>query len=125
DQLAIIDLQAVLDAPRNPLFTTNPALGFTHNITSVNNLISTGAIRFITLFGHPTLNNPTATSPVTGTTATASVSGSAPAGESTLTYTWSATGPAPVVFTPNGTNAAKNTTATYAAPGSYTLTATL
>src|SRR5207247_6736127 len=38
-----------------------------------------------------------------------------------LTYTWSTVGtpPAAVTFSVNGTNAAKNTTATFAAPGAY------
>ncbi|HUO09697.1 MAG TPA: LamG-like jellyroll fold domain-containing protein [Phycisphaerae bacterium] len=45
------------------------------------------------------------------------------AGEPALTYTWSAVGtpPAPVTFTKNGTNAGKNTTATFTKAGRYTL----
>ncbi|MCK6486737.1 MAG: hypothetical protein L6R48_00100 [Planctomycetes bacterium] len=45
------------------------------------------------------------------------------AGEAALTYTWSAS-PATVVFSPNGVNAAKAATATFAAAGSYVLTVT-
>jgi hypothetical protein len=47
-------------------------------------------------------------------------------GEGTLTYTWSVVGtaPGPVVFLPNGTNAAKNTAARFSQPGSYTLLVT-
>jgi hypothetical protein len=44
-------------------------------------------------------------------------------GESNLTYTWSAVGPGPVSFSPNGTNAARNATATFTAGGAYTITA--
>ena len=53
--------------------------------------------------------------------------GASSIGENTLTYTWSATGtpPAPVTFSANGTNAAKNSTATFTAPGAYTLQATI
>jgi len=43
------------------------------------------------------------------------------AGELGLTYTWMTTGmpPAPVLFSANGTNGAKNTTATFTEPGTY------
>jgi hypothetical protein len=44
-------------------------------------------------------------------------------GDSALTYTWSLTnGPAPMVFSQNGTNAAKNTTASFQATGDYRIT---
>jgi hypothetical protein len=62
---------------------------------------------------------------IKSTTATLSVLGSSDDGEATLTYTWSSTGPAPVTFTPNDTNASKNTTATFSASGLYTLMATI
>jgi alpha-L-arabinofuranosidase len=65
--------------------------------------------------------------PVTGTTANLSVSATdVTAGQSVLTYTWATTGmpPAPVNFSVNGTNGAQNTTATFAAAGSYTLQVT-
>jgi hypothetical protein len=57
-----------------------------------------------------------------GKSASLSVLGSDAAGEGTLTYTWSAIGPLPaqVSFSANGTNAAKNTTATFSAAGTYT-----
>ena len=63
--------------------------------------------------------------PVMGTTAALSVLGDDDHGEPALTYTWSSTGPAAVGFSANGTNAAKNVTATFSTPGSYTLTATV
>jgi hypothetical protein len=65
--------------------------------------------------------------PVTGTTAALSVLGADDGGESNLTYTWSTTGtpPATVVFSVNGTNAAKNTTATFTQAGVYSFLATL
>jgi hypothetical protein len=60
-------------------------------------------------------------SPVTGTSATLSVLGADDRGESALRYTWSSVGfaPAPVTFSANGSNAAKTTTATFSAAGSY------
>ncbi len=63
---------------------------------------------------------PTATA-ITGTSANLSVLGSDPAGESSLIYTWTQTGtwPAPVAFSINGTNAAKNTSVTFCAVGTY------
>ncbi|MEX1115249.1 MAG: autotransporter-associated beta strand repeat-containing protein [Akkermansiaceae bacterium] len=58
---------------------------------------------------------------VTTTITDLSVTATDDEGEESLTYFWSATGPAPVGFSPNGTHAAKNVTATFSAPGSYTL----
>lgn len=47
-------------------------------------------------------------------------------GEANLTYTWSALNPpAPVTFSPNGTNAAKSATATFTSEGTYTLLVTI
>lgn len=59
---------------------------------------------------------------VTGTTAQLSVLGADDQPETALTYTWSlATGPSSVVFSPNGTNAAKRTAATFSQAGEHTL----
>ncbi|MGN6370531.1 MAG: LamG-like jellyroll fold domain-containing protein, partial [Phycisphaerae bacterium] len=69
-----------------------------------------------------------ADSTVTGTSTALSVSANdITAGESALTYTWAATGtpPGSVSFSTNGTNAAKNTTATFTAVGTYTLQVTI
>lgn len=63
---------------------------------------------------------------VTGTTVNLSVLGAdADSAELALTYNWTITGPAGVAFSANGTNAAKNTTATFSAAGVYTFTATI
>lgn len=63
-----------------------------------------------------------ATAPVTGTSTVLNVTASDDAGEPALTYTWSvnATFGHPVTFSENGTNAAKQTEATFTAPGTYT-----
>jgi hypothetical protein len=74
----------------------------------------------------PVLGSASATpSSVTGTTTSLAVSASDDGGEATLTYTWQATGPGTVLFSPNASNAAKVATATFPAPGSYTLTVTV
>src|SRR5262249_33442573 len=66
-----------------------------------------------------------ASNPVTATSVGLSVLGQENGSDTGLTYTWSNSGPAAVTFSPNGTNAAKNTTASFAKAGSYTLTATI
>jgi hypothetical protein len=75
----------------------------------------------------PTVQTPAqaAANPVTGTSVALSVLGQENGSDSGLTYTWSSTGPAGVSFSANGTNAAKNTTATFAQAGAYTFTATI
>jgi autotransporter-associated beta strand protein len=62
---------------------------------------------------------------VTTTSTGVAVTATDDAGEANLTYTWSSTGPAAVSFSPNGTNAAKTATATFAAPGNHTFTITV
>jgi hypothetical protein len=56
-----------------------------------------------------------------------SVLGADNGGEANLTYTWSTTGtpPAAVTFSASGTNAAKNSTATFTKAGSYTIRVTI
>jgi hypothetical protein len=64
-------------------------------------------------------------SPVTAKTTLLSVLGADNAGEANLVYTWAATGPAAVSFSANGSNAAKNTTATFSKAGNYSFTVTI
>jgi hypothetical protein len=73
----------------------------------------------------PTVATPAAANPnpVSGTATSLSVLGASSAGESTLTYTWSGSGPASVSFAANGSNAAKNTTAHFQISGPYVLQA--
>jgi hypothetical protein len=79
----------------------------------------------------PSVANAASASPstVTATTTALSVLGSDPQGESSITYTWADTtlpsGATAPTFSINGTNAAKNTTATFSKAGSYTFTVTL
>ena len=68
-------------------------------------------------------------SPVTGLTTNLSVLGADVNGESTLTYTWLATtvptGAAQPLYSANGTNSSKNSTATFSQAGAYTFTVTI
>ncbi|MBA3451954.1 MAG: hypothetical protein H0T42_02515, partial [Deltaproteobacteria bacterium] len=63
--------------------------------------------------------------PVAATTTQLSVLGADDAGEPALTYTWAVAGAAGVTIAPNGTNAAKTATATFATAGAYIFTVTV
>ena len=84
-------------------------------------------LEFSATIDTPSVATPAAASPavVTGTTTDLSVLGADDAGEETLTYAWSATGPGAVVYSGNNSNAAKNTTATFTQAGEYEFTATI
>jgi aryl-phospho-beta-D-glucosidase BglC (GH1 family) len=80
--------------------------------------------------GGPTQSPPTvavaaaaASNPVTGRSVALSVLGADASGEASLTYTWSTLGtpPAPVAFGASGSNGARNTVATFASAGTYSL----
>jgi hypothetical protein len=75
----------------------------------------------------PTVASPAAanSNPVTGASVGVSVLGGDDGGESSLVYSWSASGPAAVSFSANGTNAAKTVTASFSKVGSYALTVTI
>ena len=135
-----------LDGPSQtlPALYSAPSSDF-HDITSGNNGFAAGTgydlvtgigspvanllVPALAYYGHtPPANPPTVAtaasatpSPVTGTSTSLSVLGSDSEGESSLTYTWSTTGspPAAVIFSSNGTNASKNTTATFSKAGTY------
>jgi len=86
----------------------------------------------VTYYGTaPTVQTPPAATPVPGEAASwdLSVLGNDPAGESSLTYTWSVlsgpAGAAAPTFTVNGTNAAKNTVVTFFQVGTYNLAVTI
>ena len=66
-------------------------------------------------------------SPVVTTTTNLSVLGADDGGEANLTYTWTLSGtpPASVNFAANGTNAAKNTVATFTKAGTYNFVVTI
>lgn len=66
-----------------------------------------------------------AATPVRARSTTVSVTAQDDGGEANLTYTWSATGPGPVAFSPNGSNAAKTAAVTFAQAGTYTVLVTV
>src|SRR5207253_947140 len=75
----------------------------------------------------PTVATPAAASPnpVSGGTTRRSVRGADEGGEANLTSAWGSSGPGAVLFSANGTNAAKNSVATFSVPGTYTFYATI
>ncbi len=109
---------------------TAPASHANATITATSGAYS-GTAMVIVANTAPTVATPAAASPspVTGTTTNLSVVGNDDDGEANLTYTWVATvlpgGAAAPLFSANGSNAAKNTTATFSKAGSYTFTVTI
>src|SRR5262249_46346910 len=63
--------------------------------------------------------------PVTGMTTALTVLGADAGGEASLRYSWSVSGPSGVTFSANGTNAAKNTVASFGQAGTYTFQVTI
>ncbi len=61
---------------------------------------------------------------ISGTSINLSVGASDDGGEPSLTYTWAASGPAPVFFTPNASNSSKNTAAFFETTGDYEISVT-
>jgi hypothetical protein len=109
-------------------FYTAPNVSAVGTITAAAGGVSGNALVTVTN-QQPTVASPATASPgaVAGTTTLLSVLGTDDAGEGNLTYSWTVAGtpPAVVTFSPNGTNAAKNTTATFAAAGNYNLIVTI
>jgi uncharacterized protein (TIGR03382 family) len=74
----------------------------------------------------PTISLAPGGASTTPTTYALSVGAMDDGGEAGLTYTWAATtAPAPVTFSANGTNAAKNTVATFTRAGAYAFSVTV
>ncbi|MFT3787318.1 MAG: LamG domain-containing protein [Tepidisphaeraceae bacterium] len=97
------------------------AVSSTVNATLVQGLFSNVSV---TSSASPIIATSAAASATTvfGKTVDLSVLGASAAGESGLTYVWSLDGTptAPLSFSANGSNAAKNTTVTFTAVGTYT-----
>jgi hypothetical protein len=112
------------------LFTAGATAGGPFTVTAAAGGKSASASVTVTAPNNPpTVATAAAASPnpVTASTTNLSVLGADDGGEVALTYTWATTGtpPAAVSFSANGTNAAKNTAATFAKAGSYTLQVTI
>ena len=115
-----ISTAGLLTAPGTPVANAT--------VTASSGTVS-GTATFSAADQPPTVATPAAASsnPVTGVTCNLSVLGAYVDGESNLTYTWSTTGtpPAAVGFSTNGSNAAKNTTATFSKAGNYSFQVTI
>lgn len=107
--------------------TDTPSNGEGDSFYSTNNSSSDKPQLVVQYNAPPTVAQPAAASanPVTGTTTNLSVLGADDGGQSNLTYTWSAAGPATVSYSSNGTNASQNTTATFTQAGTYSFTVTI
>jgi uncharacterized repeat protein (TIGR02543 family) len=108
----------------NGLFTAGPDAGGPFTVTAQSGSVNGTATVSVVLGGvPPSIVIPAAASPnpVTAQTTALSVLATDDDGEANLTYTWATTGtpPAAVTFSANGTNAAKNTTATFTKAGTY------
>jgi hypothetical protein len=118
----------------SPAINTIPINGITGITTDIRgytrpsgNAFDMGAYEYQSVLHQPTIATAASATPnpVTGTTASLSVLGASPDGEPTLNYTWNASGPAIVNYSSNGTNASKNSTATFIAAGTYYFTVTV
>jgi len=112
------------------VFTAGAAAGAPFTVTAQSGaLAATAAVSVVVPNAAPTLVSAAAAAPnpVAGQTTALSVLGDDDEGEAGLIYTWATTGapPAAVSFSVNGSNAAKNTTATFSKAGSYTLQVTV
>lgn len=122
-----VDNGGVGSVDQNGLYNAGATAG-TAVIRATSGSVS-GAANVTVINSAPTISthavaNP---NPVTGTTTNLSVLGADDGGEANLTYTWSTSGtpPAPVTFSVNGSNSAKNAVATFTASGPYTLVVTV
>ena len=108
---------------------TAPGVAATATVSASAGRVSGLATMFVTLppNNSPTVTTPAAASPTTVTTKTTTLSalGADDGGEAALTYTWTAAGPGTISYSRNGTNAAKNTVATFSRSGDYVLTVTM
>jgi hypothetical protein len=104
---------------------TAPASSGSATVRATNGTISGTAS--VTVLAGPTVATAAHVVSSTATTVTLNVLGSDNAGEASLIYTWAVTGtpPAAVTFSPNGTNAAKTTTATFTKAGTYNFQVTI
>jgi hypothetical protein len=107
----------------NGLFTAGTTEGTFTVTASSGGVNASASITVVIPNNPPTIATPASASPspVTGITTSLSVLGADDRGEPNLTYTWTTIGspPAAVTFSANGTNAAKNTVATFSKAGSY------
>lgn len=109
-------------------FTAGLSPGGPHTVTAVAGGFTAMATLTVVGGGAPTLTQPARAqpSPVVGTMTLLTVRATDDAGEASLRYDWSTlVAPMPVVFSANGTNAAKDTTATFSRAGDYDFLVTI
>jgi len=96
-------------------------------ITATTGTVSGAANVTISALGGPTITSAANASNQTPTAVTLTVGATDPGGASSLIYTWSLTGtpPASVTYTTNANNAARTTTATFTALGTYNFLVTI
>jgi len=114
----------------NGLFTAGGAPGGPYIVTATSAGTSgTASVTITAVNNPPTVAAAAAASPnpLNGTSTDLSVLGADDGGEANLSYNWASIGspPAPVTFSANGTNAAKDTVATFTEVGSYSLQVTI
>ena len=109
------------------LYTAPAAIGSASITATSGSVVGSAAVTINNTVPTVATAATAAPSPVTGSSTVLSVLGADDGGESNLTYTWATTGtpPAVVTFIANGTNAAKNTTATFSKAGSYAFQVTI
>ena len=111
------------------LFTAGTAGGPYTVTASSGGKSGTASVTVTAVNNPPTIATAASASPnpATGTSTSLSVLGADNGGEANLTYTWATTGtpPAAVTLSANGTNGAKNTTATFTKAGSYAFQVTI
>jgi hypothetical protein len=119
----VVPTGTTLDLNGLPLYARTATLAGT---------VANGSVVLVTAGYLPTVATPASAAPdtVTGTTTALSVLGDdEDTGESSLTYTWTVTslplGAGTPTFSANGTNAAKETTATFSAAGTYAFQVTI
>lgn len=102
---------------------TSPIFGYGTSATTTADRFTYGTVTN----QPPTVATPAYASanPVTGKTVNLSVLGADDGGESNLTYSWTSSGPASVLFSLNNSNAAKNTVATFSSAGNYSFAVTI
>jgi uncharacterized repeat protein (TIGR02543 family) len=114
----------------NGLFTAGTTAGGPYTVSAQGAGASgTSSITVVYTNAPPTIASAASAtpSPVNGISTALAALGADDGGEANLTYTWTTLGtpPAAVTFGANGTNAAKNTTATFTKAGTYTFQVTV
>lgn len=106
------------------VFIAGDVVGGPHTVTATSG-DAVGHALVTVIDAPPVVVVPPAAESLDGRTVALRVLGDDDGSEANLVYTWSATGPGPVTFSPNGTNDAKNTVATLTVPGVYVFTVTI